>query len=380
MARYRILSDDSTSFEISLRDESFVVMELPDSLISFDRSGRFLGAFLDGINFRRGMDNRFQKRWRLSRENQQQENLSNSEAENLMERIQNILWKLIRAEDIKNQPNLLKMAEKCTRNDWEILRDDGLKFLEICGGVPILPPDQYRALVIRATIGCSYNRCLFCNLYQNISFKTVPMDEFLRHLDEVAEFYGAGISYRKSIFLGDANALILKSEFLKQRIRAIQNHPILGKIARGGIGSFIDVFTEIAELENLHMFGVNRVALGVESGSEDVLQFINKQGNPKDALSLIHKLKRAKIAVTPIFLIGIGGEKFREIHREESLRLIEKMPLEKGDIIYLSKFISDGKISGLAPQTLNAEIERWKKEIDKPNVKTVSYNFQRFIY
>ena len=137
MARYRILSDDSTSFEISLRDESFVVMELPDSLISFDRSGRFLGAFLDGINFRRGMDNRFQKRWRLSRENQQQENLSNSEAENLMERIQNILWKLIRAEDIKNQPNLLKMAEKCTRNDWEILRDDGLKFLEICGGVPI---------------------------------------------------------------------------------------------------------------------------------------------------------------------------------------------------------------------------------------------------
>ncbi len=81
-----------------------------------------------------------------------------------------------------------------------------------------------------------------------------------------------------------------------------------------------------------------------------------------------------------IFLIGIGGEKFREIHREESLRLIEKMPLEKGDIIYLSKFISDGKISGLAPQTLNAEIERWKKEIDKPNVKTVSYNFQRFIY
>ena len=366
-------------------------MKLPDSLVSFDRSGRFLGAFLDGINFRRGMDNRFQKRWRFSRENQQEENLSSSEAEDLVQKIQDILRKLIRAEEIKKQPHLLRMVEKCVQNNWGVLYRDGLKFREICGNVPILPPDQYRALVIRVTKGCSYNRCLFCNLYRDISFRTVPIDEFLRHLDDVTKLYGSGISYRKSVFLGDANALVLKTELLEQRIRAIQEHPILGKTVRGGLGSFIDVFTEIGkcELENLCALGVNRVALGIESGSEDVLRFINKPGNSEDILNLIHDLKRTKISITPIFLIGIGGENFQKIHREESLRIIQKMPLEKGDIIYLSKFIPQNKshtktlendMQSLTQQALNDEVKLWKKSIDKPNVKIVPYNFQRFIY
>ena len=49
------------------------------------------------------------------------------------------------------------------------------------GPVGILPPDQYLALVLQATEGCSFNTCTFCDLYQH-PYRVKTADEFRAHV------------------------------------------------------------------------------------------------------------------------------------------------------------------------------------------------------
>ena len=64
--------------------------------------------------------------------------------------------------------------------DAAALRDDAARFLAASGPVGILPPDQYLALVVRVTEGCSWNACTFCSLYRDVPFRWKRPDELAR--------------------------------------------------------------------------------------------------------------------------------------------------------------------------------------------------------
>ncbi len=66
--------------------------------------------------------------------------------------------------------------------DGAALRDDAARFLAASGPVGILPPDQYLALVVRVTEGCSWNACTFCRLYRDVPFRWKRPDELVAHL------------------------------------------------------------------------------------------------------------------------------------------------------------------------------------------------------
>ncbi len=278
---------------------------------------------------------------------------------------------------------------------WGKLKNDSRKFCKMSGEVPILPPDQYRSVVLQITEGCSHNACSFCNLYKNMQFRTIPKSQFQLHLDHVAEFFGAGLSYRRSIFLGDANAITISTSKLIDRIEMIKAHSAFQQQLLGGFGSFIDVFTGTKKSSNeykeLKIIGLNRVAPGVETGCENLLNFVNKPGTNNEVVDLIISLKSAKISVTPIFLVGLGGIKFKDEHREKSLELIKKIPLDNTDIIYLSRFtFNDGSsysrdlknhnIDTLSKEIIHEELKLWKSRLNEIPAKVVSYNFSRFVY
>ena len=70
------------------------------------------------------------------------------------------------------------------------------------------PPSEAYSLIVQVTIGCSHNKCTFCDMYKEKRFR-------VRKLEEVkADFDEARRMYRRvgRIFLADGDALMCRPE------------------------------------------------------------------------------------------------------------------------------------------------------------------------
>jgi radical SAM superfamily enzyme YgiQ (UPF0313 family) len=209
----------------------------------------------------------------------------------------------------------------------------------------------------------------------------------------VKDFLGTGIRLRRSIFLADANALVIPQRKLLPILRHI-HHNLPGRLP---IYSFIDVFTGIKKsaqnFSQLKEWGVKRVYLGVESGHPDLLALLNKPQSLEAILNLTQKLKAGGLAIGVIFLAGAGGQPFHERHRKESIKLVSEMPLTRGDIIYVSEFyetnpeymkvLTERKIqppTRLEIRRMAKELKGAFREVSASGVKVAVYDIQQFFY
>jgi radical SAM superfamily enzyme YgiQ (UPF0313 family) len=206
--------------------------------------------------------------------------------------------------------------------------------------VSILPPDQYLALVLQATEGCSYNRCTFCDFYHDRPFRIKRPDELRAHIAAVRDFFGPALGLRRALFLADANALIAPMALLRGWLDEIEASGIM---PGAGIYSFMDAFDvgrkSEAEWAELGRRGLRRVYIGLESGSDALLRWLRKPGSAADAIEAVDRLKSAGLAVSVIVMIGIGGERYAAGHVEDTVAALNAMRLGRGDIIYLSPFV-----------------------------------------
>ena len=122
--------------------------------------------------------------------------------------------------------------------DAAALREDSVRFLAASGPVGILPPDQYLSLVVRVTEGCSWNACTFCSLYRDVPFRWKRPDELRAHLAALGEYFGPSIALRRSVFLGDANALCLAHDRLLPLLEAVA-----ARFPGTPLYSFLDAWT-----------------------------------------------------------------------------------------------------------------------------------------
>lgn len=74
------------------------------------------------------------------------------------------------------------------------------------------------SLLIQVTLGCSHNRCTFCNMFREKPFRMRKLEEVFADIEEARR------RYRRvdSIFLIDGNALALKAEMLLQVIEKVK--------------------------------------------------------------------------------------------------------------------------------------------------------------
>jgi radical SAM superfamily enzyme YgiQ (UPF0313 family) len=373
-------------------------------LASYDLEGRFLGSYDHGKNIRRGLDNTFQSRWREKiggRDHLYHRVLSAEEADEHHEDLRLRIALLLDDPQASRQyPETRAALTRAANTTYAQLEESAKAFSGLYGHIPILPPDQYRALVVQATDGCTYNRCTFCTLYRDKKFRVRSPDEFQAHIQNVLGYLGRGLSYRTSVFMGDANAIALATDKLEKLFVVLQKTAELSAIIeKGGVHAFLDIYTgagkSAAEYSALKDLGLRRVSLGVESGSEDLLAFVNKPGSRKEILALVNTLKKAGLSVVVILMVGLGGKNYRQKHFEQSVELAKQLPLERGDIIYLSQFspkpdapyrvvAKQAGISSMSEQEIVVETQRWKEVIQhivKPQgVKVAPYSFQRFLY
>ncbi len=334
---------------------------------SFDKCGRLIGAFMEGVNYKRGLDNTVLSKWsetEKGRRRRKRRILAQDERAEFLDRMTETL------KDIRQNSGRYNIEipgeeeatwlwfDKCITRDREELEADAKWFSTIYKPVTILPPDQYYSLVVQISEGCSYNKCTFCNFYRDRRFRIKSPEEVERHIREVNEFFGESLGLRQSVFLADANALIIPQARLLDILKIInERYTFLtesdqrrelhrrrrqGDVVFDGIYSFIDLFTgehksrdEFSEMANL---GVKRVYIGMESGSEALLEFLNKPGSKGEMIEAVNKVKAGGVDVGLIILVGAGGRKYQEQHIKETTDALNAMNLDARDFIYFSEF------------------------------------------
>ena len=266
------------------------------------------------------------------------------------------------------------------------------RFEEAYLPISILPPDQYQAVVLQATFGCSWNRCTFCNFYQDRPFSAKTPAAFADHVSRVASLLGEAAALRQRIFLADGNALILSNNRLMPLFEYAQ-----AAFPGRSLYGFVDVFAgekkPLADWQALAQAGLRRLYIGLETGHDALLRWLNKPGSAAEAQEFIATLKQAGLSVSVIIMVGAGGSAFAEPHLRDSLALLAAIPFTKGDLVYLSPFIEHSgsvyaqRAAELGSQALNdaeraAQYEALKRGLRRvhPQARVALYQIEEFIY
>lgn len=324
-----------------------LLLEEEQFSFTFDPLGRLHGAFYQGRNYRRSLDNRVLAKWPAAEKGQKERRwLAREEARGLVQVAQGLAGQMAAAA-ADAPPAVAAALASLARWDWAALEADRRRFQQIYTPVGILPPDQYLALVVQATHGCSHNACTFCTFYQDIPFRIKTPEQFRQHVADVLDFFGPAVAMRRSIFLADANALVIPMPRLRALLQGLQP-AALPRFA------FIDAFhverKSVADWQELRADGLARVTIGMESGHDPLLRWLNKPGDASDVLDAVTRLKAAGLQTSVIVLLGAGGDRYAQGHVADTVALLNAMPLGRGDLIYFSDFVpqADAPYAGLA--------------------------------
>ncbi len=200
------------------------------TVYSFDKYGRLWTAMINGISYRRGLNGKIVAKWHSSREVLNRRWLSEKEIRKLLNEAHGKLIELHKdyvsgkietdnalSEDLINE---IKNVSAKTQTFYD---SDVKKYQSVYKPVGILPPDQYFSVVLQLTEGCSFNTCTFCDFYKNRLFKIKNPDEFERHINKVIDLIGSGLNLRRTIFLGDANALVVPMKKLVPLLNVVND-------------------------------------------------------------------------------------------------------------------------------------------------------------
>ena len=228
---------------------------------------------------------------------------------------------------------------------------------------PIRPPSESKSLLLRLTRNCPWNKCLFCPVYKGTTFSRRSLPEIKQEIDQLGHIVndiqdvsaklgfsgritGKVIShiypskdynpiYRHvahwlyfgegSVFLQDANSLIMKPEdlaeilnYLRQKvpgIRRITSYARSRTLARRGAD----------QLVMLREAGLNRIHIGLESGYDPVLRFMKKGSTAADHIQAGCLVKEAGISLSEYVMPGLGGKRWWREHALATAHVLNRI-------------------------------------------------------
>jgi hypothetical protein len=226
---------------------------------------------------------------------------------------------------------------------------------------PIRPPNEAYSLLVRVTRNCPWNRCKFCPIYKNDKFQLRSVDEIKKDIetaraiyDKILELAGespdagavreaAARVYQnapndacrnvalwmyagaKNAFLQDANTLIMKTPGLVEVIRFLkETFPCIERITSYA-RSHTAARKTLEELVSLREAGLSRLHIGMESGSNAVLAFMDKGVTAADHITAGKNVKASGISLSEYVMPGAGGKKLWREHALETAQVLNQI-------------------------------------------------------
>ncbi len=209
------------------------------------------------------------------------------------------------------------------------------------------PPLDIPSFQLTVTEGCSHNKCSFCTMFQGIDFQTIPIYEIENDLRQ-ASADGQQID---RVFLESGDAFVLSAKRLLEIAELIHRYLPNAEVI-SAYASVKNIMSKTdAELEALAEAGISEINIGVESGLDDVLSFMNKGFTVAQAKEQLLRLRKANM---PFSINIIGGSAGPQRLQENALAsaafcnevkpgLIYFMPLQADKGSHLALEMENGK-------------------------------------
>jgi len=244
---------------------------------------------------------------------------------------------------------------------------------------PIRPPSEggSRSLLIRATRNCPWSLCKFCygTPYNQERFQLRSVEEIKRDIDaawaiselikvtakklggmdwatklidpyflynkdfmeldqnesknfqSIVNVFNWLHSGAKSAFLQDANSLIMRTNELVEAITYLKRtFPSIQRITSYARAKTLAQKTKtLEELKELRKAGLSRLHVGLETGDEELLKYVNKGVTSEEQVLGGRKAKEAGFEVSEYWMPGLGGKTWSEQHARNTARVLNEI-------------------------------------------------------
>lgn len=194
-------------------------------------------------------------------------------------------------------------------------------------------PMERSSFMLPVMVGCSYNKCRFCMLFKHLKYRELPLEQIEQELQRVAKINGNP----KTVFLGDGNAFCLTTEQLLQILDLVHQYfPACQEINMDAtVTSIAEKSTE--QLRALREAKVRRLYLGIESGLDDVLAFMQKDHTIAQAYQQIARIQQLGFIYDAHMMTGIAGHGRGQENAEQLAAFFNRT--QPGRIINFSLFL-----------------------------------------
>ncbi len=220
---------------------------------------------------------------------------------------------------------------------------------------PIRPPSEARSLLLRVTRNCPWNQCHFCTLYKGEKFSLRPKEDVIQEIHLLRKVVDRIFLWRKqgvlseqemtqelirefgvenewafysafqwmeegfqSVFLQDANTLILRPESLKEILEELrQAFPQVQRVTSYARSHTISRISQ-EQLDALAQAGLNRIHIGMETGSTQVLRLVQKGVDKETHILAGQRVKQAGIQLSLYYMPGLGGLEYLKESAEDT--------------------------------------------------------------
>jgi radical SAM superfamily enzyme YgiQ (UPF0313 family) len=152
------------------------------------------------------------------------------------------------------------------------------------------PPSEAEAYILQATIGCSWNRCTYCDMYRDKAYRERDLPEVLEDLRTAVAIGGGRID---KLFVADGDALAMPiASWLAILDGARAGFPLLRRVSCYATAQNLLKKSD-DELRTLRERGLTRMYIGPESGDDATLKRIAKGATHAEHVAAADKARVA---------------------------------------------------------------------------------------